>query len=425
MASRGLAILSGLLGGLGAAGRSVATERERARQEQERRVRDALLLRQIEVSEREQLARRAAEQVPLSRFRELVGPEVSSQLPQEVARGEEIPLRELQLILPLIKERLAKAEEARKLQGLAQGVQPSFEVAPEGAVEAPTPAVPSPVRGQDVRRRLALAKIIPSLGLQEARKQVGQFVMERTPEEELQALRGVVGAFGAGKGVVPPSVSTKVGKTTATFQPPRPGVHVPFSPEVQKQKLDISTQQTAGAVVAKEQFDFKQRQSYAQLAVDRIARIRDEVQKNPQTIGLPGAAASLATGALADVKNFSGLFGVDVGLPAQTQAYESAFASAAVTNEIIKSQILGVAMLVAAAEKFEGREMTQFKMEAIIKRLGAASHNPQSFVAVLDLFAKDLDERFRSYAKGVLGRDVPSMLSPGSGIQILGIERVQ
>ena len=425
--ARGLAILSGLLGGLGGVGKAVDAERERERLAQEKALQYQLHLRQ---TQRAEMAEARAERAEAAR-REA---EFTSVPELQVLLGKDMPLpsgpirrADLRLALPELFKRAAEqrteAREATDLSGLAKAISPTFEVAPEGAMEVPSVVSPSPARGGDIRRRLGLAQALPSLGLAEGRKRVGELVSEKTPEEEMAALRGVMGLQG-GESEFIPSFSLKGGKVSTTFRPPTPGVHVPFPSAVQKQKVDISAQQGAGTVRSKEEFDFKQRQAYAQLAINRIEQIREEVAKNPRTIGLPGAATSLAMAALSDVKGFGELLGIPIDLPTSVQAYESSFAKTAVQNEIQKSQILGIAMLVAAAEKFEGREMTEFKMKTIIERLGAASHNPQAFAAVLDQFSEELDTRFQSYAKGVLGRDIPTMRRAQPKLRILDIQRV-
>jgi hypothetical protein len=162
---------------------------------------------------------------------------------------------------------------------------------------------------------------------------------------------------------------------------------------------------------------FRAQRTFTSEAIRRIDRIQSILAKRPEAHGSSGAVSAAAEGLAAQVINYARLLGLGGAASRRVEDYRAVFSEIGVTNRVLQSQTLGLAFLAAAAEGLQGRELTDRKIELILRRIGGgATQSPQAYAAVLEQYKRELDFRLQAEAEGVFGQKTPSLLPPlGSG----------
>jgi hypothetical protein len=163
--------------------------------------------------------------------------------------------------------------------------------------------------------------------------------------------------------------------------------------------------------------EFRSQRAFTEEAIRRIKRIQSVLTSRPEAHGTSGALAAAAEGLAAQVINFARILGVEPSASRNVNDYRAVFSEIGVTNRVLQSQTLGLAFLAAAAEGLRGRELTDRKIELLLRRIGgAATQSPQAYASVLEQFKREIDFRLQAEGEGIFGQK-PGSLLPALGAQ--------
>jgi len=132
--------------------------------------------------------------------------------------------------------------------------------------------------------------------------------------------------------------------------------------------------------------------------VDTINEIQDGITENPTSVSSPGALARTIVSLADQAANMAELFtpGEDLGFLKTVGNFAATFREAGIENAKLKARFLGLALGMATIDGFEGRAVTELKLQANLKRLGAALGSPQQIHAVLQQIKEEMAEKFKA-----------------------------
>lgn len=157
----------------------------------------------------------------------------------------------------------------------------------------------------------------------------------------------------------------------------------------------------AGAEIAKLNIELRKQRGKVSEVVKNINRVQDKIQSSPAVVGAPGALSRVIT-SLADQSKAM----VDLIVPGayeefhKVERYANIFRETGIKSASLQSQLLGLSIAMALAEGFEGRSITDRKIELNLKRLTGAIGSGSADVAfnVLEHLKQELVEGFNTAA---------------------------
>jgi len=132
--------------------------------------------------------------------------------------------------------------------------------------------------------------------------------------------------------------------------------------------------------------------------VDEINLIMKAINKNPAIVGLPGALSKTITSFADQAANLADLIipGKQFAVLNNVRRYGELFRETGIDKAKLEAKFLGVSLGVASAEGFVNRAVTELKVRANLKRLGAALGSPQQMFEVLKQFKQELVAGYQS-----------------------------
>ena len=114
-------------------------------------------------------------------------------------------------------------------------------------------------------------------------------------------------------------------------------------------------------------------------AANQIDVLDKNVALHPESFGFVGATAAAIEGFLAQVKNVLFALGANPTIEQQLGRLGPVFNSIGVRNRLMQSQILRLVVAVGRSEGFEGRALTDRKIELLRTIIGASTQSPDAF----------------------------------------------
>ena len=153
---------------------------------------------------------------------------------------------------------------------------------------------------------------------------------------------------------------------------------------------------------AKRGFAKGQKKAEARLAVRALDQMLRAVSQTPEATGFTGTAASVISSTIAQIKNVMSITGLGPEINKSIEKfgskdYTELFSELELLGEeadLQRSEMISLAITIAALEGFIGRALTDRKIELIIRELSAASQNPRSMLRLLERKKRNISERF-------------------------------
>jgi len=173
---------------------------------------------------------------------------------------------------------------------------------------------------------------------------------------------------------------------------------------VQRDRLDERIAEGSAKALAERRSDLTAQRNQVTNVIHGIDSLQDELERNPAVVGAPGAVSRAMTSLADQTKAF-----VNIVVPGSFDTfhhlskYANIFRDTGIQSAELQSKLLTLSIGLAMAEGFEGREITDRKIELNLRRLsqGLGGGSAEIAFQVLEQLKTDLRGQFNTNASAL------------------------